>query len=162
MVVLGDGTLIMSSKFNIIPNWLQYVSYVMLHFGDTGSVCNFPNSSNTPNCLVLGSSKSMMNSCTNVQVFIKGLVRVSNYQTKMVSGPYSKDLLPLVDDSGITNTLLDLHLFKSLSCKLDTILTVPVIDEMLVDAPYSCRKFSWQLQQSKFTSEGMDGVVLQV
>jgi hypothetical protein len=73
----------------------------------------------------------------------------------MVSGPYSKDLLPLVDDSGITNTLLDLHLFKSLSCKLDTILTVPVIDEMLVDAPYSCRKFSWQHQQPKFTSEGM-------
>jgi hypothetical protein len=103
----------------------------------------------------------MMNSYTNVKVFIKGLIRVSNYQTKMVSSPYSKDLPPSVDDSGITNTLLD-HLFKSLSCELETILTVPVIDEMLVDAPYSCRKFSWQLQQSKFTSEGMDGVVLQV
>jgi len=68
-----------------------------------------------------------------------------------------EDLLPLVDDSGITNDLLDLHLVKTLSCKLENIrlLIVHMIDEMLADASYSYRRFSWQLQQPKFTSEVM-------
>lgn len=58
--------------------------------------------------------------------------------------------------SGITNYLLDL-VVKTLSCKLENIrlLTVHVIDEMLADASYSYRRFSWQLQQPKFTSEVM-------
>lgn len=39
--------------------------------------------------------------------------------------------------TGITNYLIDHDLVKTLSCKLETVrlLTVPVIDEMLADAP---------------------------
>lgn len=74
-------------------------------------------------------------------MFIKALFRVSNYQPKMVSSPYSKHLSPLEYDSGIRKYLIDHNLVKTLSCKTKTVrlLTVPVIVEMLADKPYSCR-----------------------
>lgn len=69
----------------------------------------------------------------------------------------TKKMLLVVVDSGTTNNFIEPALAKKLNCKLEAItpLKVPVVGGMVIDAPYTCRRFSWQLQQPKFTSDVM-------
>lgn len=91
------------------------------------------------------------------KLFMNALSGTSNYQTIRVSGLYNKKVLQILIDSGSTHNFLDLEFDKKLGCKLEAItpLYVTVADGTRIDAPFIYKDFTWQLQQSCFTSNVM-------
>lgn len=89
------------------------------------------------------------------QISLNALNGVHNYQTMRVSALHNKKMLQVLIDSGSTHNFLDLDLAKKLGCKLESVtpMSVTAGGGTTLEAPYICRGFTWQLQQTKFTAD---------
>lgn len=89
------------------------------------------------------------------QLSMNALTGISSYQTMRVNGMHNKKILQILVDSGSTHNFLDLELAKKLGCKLEAIpsMTVTAGGGNKLQAPFLCKGFTWNLQQTEFSAD---------
>jgi hypothetical protein len=94
-----------------------------------------------------------------IQLSLHALTGLPSYQTMKVCGSHNQKTLQILLDSGSTHNFLDLEVAKRLGCKLEPVtpMTVTAGGGNKIQAPFICRNFSCQLQQTTFL---VDVVVL--
>lgn len=86
---------------------------------------------------------------------MNALTGTSNFQTMRVTGLHNKKTIHVLIDSGSTHNFLDLAAAKRLGCKLESVppMSVTAGGGNKIQAPYLCRGFTWQLQNSSFNED---------
>lgn len=89
------------------------------------------------------------------QLSMNALTSIPTHQTMRVTGMYNNKPIQILIDSGSTHNFLDVDAAQRLGCVLDSVtpLSVTAGGGNKIQAPYTCRNFTWQLKQCTFSED---------
>ncbi|MCH83985.1 Ty3/gypsy retrotransposon protein, partial [Trifolium medium] len=90
-----------------------------------------------------------------MQLSLHALTGLPSYQTMKICGSHNQKTLQILLDSGSTHNFLDLEVAKKLGCKLEPVppMIVTAGGGNKLHAPFVCRNFSCQIQQTTFVAD---------
>ncbi|KAJ1396383.1 Retrotransposon gag domain [Sesbania bispinosa] len=92
-----------------------------------------------------------------LQISVHGLSGVANFKTMRVTGHYQKHPVHILIDSGSTHNFLDIGFAQRYGCRIEDLdpINATVADGYKLPISSIVRNFTWQLQNSIFTSDIM-------